>query len=135
MCCFIQHIKIKLVRYVFYFIVRKTVNSPHMFCISSDIKTIVQLNLIALRFDSELCLHHTSLVRYKSDGKYCLPQLWYWPLYANLRRWQGKHFFPKLTSPRLITHIQTWLHFTCQSPALIFYETWLNACELVSLIM
>lgn len=114
-----------------YLIVGKTINSP-VFSIFSDMKTVVYLHLTPLRFDNRPYLYQS---RCKSDGKCCLPQLWYWTQFAKFKKTERKTFFPRLSFLRLITHIQSWLHFICHSPVLIPYKTWLNACELVSLIL
>lgn len=132
MCLFTQHIEMKFIRYL---IVRKTVKSPHMFCIFSDIKTIVQLDLISLRFDNGPYPHQTSTVDIRVMGNVVCHSCGTDPYLLTLRRLQGKLFFPKLTFPILITHIQSWLRFVCHSPVLIPGKTWLNACELVSLVL
>ena len=132
MCLFTQHIEIKFIRYL---IVRKTVNSPHMFCIFSDIKTIVQLDLISLRFDNGPYPHQTSTVDTRVMGNVVCHSCGTDPYLLTLRKLQGKLFFPKLTFPILITRIQSWLCFICHSPVLIPCKTWLNACELVSLVL
>lgn len=81
-------------KFIRYLIVRKTVKSPHMFCIFSDIKTIVQLDLISLRFDNGPYPHQTSTVDIRVMGNVVCHSCGTDPYLLTLRRLQGNFFSP-----------------------------------------